>query len=519
MPTLGLDLELGAKIADGEKFGDWYRDPWGWPETAPQFVSTLSPADLGVRLDSRRYGINWPAFHSFSFPKSYFGVRPAVVLDPASRIAYTSAAAAVAPGFHATLPDWVFGWRFRDGEFSRTSVEWQLYQESQLPIAESPFAAQTDITSFFSSVNVDLLMRSIADAGVGGAPLGVIEDVLRAHSGLAMRSGLTQRSIASSMLANIALRDIDDLLADAVENGRLASCRRWMDDISFEGSEAALYGALVRLQEFGRQVGLEINTSKTRVTTGAESAAALRLEAQQLIRVVRDDEAYADYPDAFATYIDASELEEAEAEILSAPRDSSRTKAGLVLKSLRYYEQFTRIQEWLDIARYLPHAADHLSRLVARAHYRGALRVSPSDWFVQEQARGWSYLEWVSAQHALAVPSDQVSSDARAILTAWLRSSQSLQQVAVAVQRLGSAPSNSVRTAIVDRIDATNDPLVLRVLALGLLQANGPRPRVEAALRRHPTNSLILQFLDSNEWRLPRIKEDFDPTQEPEEAA
>jgi hypothetical protein len=32
MGTLGLDVVAGAKLAAAENYGDWYRDPWGWPE-------------------------------------------------------------------------------------------------------------------------------------------------------------------------------------------------------------------------------------------------------------------------------------------------------------------------------------------------------------------------------------------------------------------------------------------------------------------------------------------------------
>src|SRR5690606_19703914 len=137
--------------------GDWYRDPWGWPEASPEYVSTLQPGDLGVLRRPDGFGTTWAAFHPFSFPKSYVGVRPAVVLDAASRIAYTSAVASAVPSLHNDLPDWVFGWRLRGGQLLGSSAEWDLYQTSQTPIADSPFAAQTDITSFFASVNVDLL--------------------------------------------------------------------------------------------------------------------------------------------------------------------------------------------------------------------------------------------------------------------------------------------------------------------------------------------------------------------------
>ena len=518
MPELGLDLHAASRVASSETYGDWYRDPWGWPELSPEFVSTLSVNDLGLNQTGRRGLIDRPAFHVFSFPKSFVGVRPAVIMDPRARLLFTSAALSVSTVLQRDLPDWVFGWRQRDGVLSTN--EWDLYRESQAVIGHSPHAAQSDITSFFSSINTERLIDILRETCGSIAPVDIVEDVLTAHSLLSSRSGLPQRSMASSLLAHVAMREVDDLLASEISAGRLTSARRWMDDITFEGGEPELYGAFVLLQEHGRKVGLEINTSKTKVTTGAESAAILEREAQRLIRVPRFDGALRDeYGDLFTTFVTESELDAAEDSILSEPTKAVRTEVGLVVKSLTHYAQYDRVAEWMRQAKYLPHAADHVSRYIAKAGRESILFPDPAQWFVGMQLNGWPHLEWVSAQHALSVSSDQIDGDTSRILHHWLEYSTSLQQVAVAVQRLAISGTPSVRTAITNRIDRTNDPLITRLLALGLLMAAGSRRQVTNALARHPSNTLILKQLSDVGWRLPTSALDFDPAASPNRAA
>lgn len=70
MPNLGLDLAGGARLAAAEKYGDWYRDPWGWPELTLEFVESLDAEEaLGLRRNEHgEYHLHdRPYFHLMRF--------------------------------------------------------------------------------------------------------------------------------------------------------------------------------------------------------------------------------------------------------------------------------------------------------------------------------------------------------------------------------------------------------------------------------------------------------------------
>jgi len=517
MPFLGLDIAAGARVANSEKYGDWYRDPWGWPECLPDLAESLTPEDLGIAKQGKSYNfVAVPDYHVFDVPKSFLGIRPAVVQDARSRLAYVTAAVSLAPALHADLPDWVYGWRVRGGEYAKPSEEWRLYKASQDSIAEAEYAAQTDVTSFFASVDIGRLVRVLRERIGDNTALSIIERILESHDQLASRRGLPQRSSASSMLAQVAMNEIDDLIATALRSGEILKARRWMDDISFEGPEAALYGLLLRLQEHGRHAGLEINTAKTMLVTGEESARRLALEAKHLITIpfqsgnLRDD-----YDDLFSTYVDASELLDSETAVLDNPTTAARSFAGLVLKSNVYHGNFERAAEWMNAAHHLPHAADHLSRFMASAREDNPwTHLGYERWFVESERSSWPHLEWVSAQHALPIPSEDIAGDALDVLREWLTTSSNLQKVAGAVQRLAKLQPATVRSDIAGRIDKTNDALLVRLLALGHLAAGGPNGFAKRALARHESNQLLVRYLEKHDWTLPRVAADFDPIRE-----
>ena len=55
MGNLGLDIQGGAALANLEMYGDWYRDPWGWPElTAPNVAELDAEEHLYLRADGSR---------------------------------------------------------------------------------------------------------------------------------------------------------------------------------------------------------------------------------------------------------------------------------------------------------------------------------------------------------------------------------------------------------------------------------------------------------------------------------
>ncbi|MCI2957195.1 reverse transcriptase domain-containing protein [Agromyces atrinae] len=521
MSELGLDLIEGAKVANRDKYGDWYRDPWGWPELDLNFVRELTVMDLGISKDGKNFVYRGaPIFQVIDMPKSFLGTRPAVVQDSRSRLAFASAVNALSAKLHGDLPDWVFGWRHRGTSLASNGDEWSRYRSSQSDIGESRRAAQTDLTSFFASVDNQKLLRRLREKAGNSAALSIVTEVLGAHQELSTRSGLPQRSTSSSLLAQLAVGPIDDELESALASGQLIGVRRWMDDISFEGEERVLVDMIARLQARGREVGLELNMSKTRILSGPDSAAELALEDKKRIEVRRrESDLHLDYVDDYSVFLDDTEIDRIESEVLADPAVSSRTSAGLILRSLRYYELFDRVEEWSKAAPYLPHVADHLSRYLAAANDDPGVNLlamfDGDKWFVEQSVSGWPYLDWVSAQHALVLPSASLSAGSKGVLRTWLRHSRGLQNLAVSVQRLAVDEPAATRAHIRERIEGGALPLESRLLALGYLFAGGDHEFAERVLKIHPSNQLIHRYLQSKNWELPQVSHDFDPSDGP----
>ena len=511
-----MSISEAAKVTNSEKYGDWYRDPWGWPELSHEYIATISDESTALGFAKGADGkFNFsltPHFHVFDVPKSYLGIRPAVVLDLRSRLAYAAAVLSTFRKASIELPDWVYGWRLRDGEYANGAAEWELYGQSKAQIAKSDHAAQSDITSFFASVEVAPLLASMRTQ-VGRTPaLSAISSILETHDAMATRSGLPQRSLSSSLLAHLVLRPVDDVISTALASGRLTRARRWMDDISFEGSESALYATILQVQESARKAGLEINGAKTFLTTGKKSYRSLKDDSKRIIKVSKvRARSFDDYEENFTTFINADELSDQESEILRHPQKSTRSRAQLVLRSLANYEMYDRVGEWMAASHYLPHAADGLSRYLSKArHDMWSDEPDLEAWFSDESASKWSTLPWVSAQHALAFSSTELPSLVADVLRDWVRYSRNLQQLAVAVHRLAIADPTFIRATLPGRIDEVHDPLLTRLFAFALLLAEWDVGSVRRALQADPRNSLSLGYLEWRDFKLPKVPPDFD---------
>jgi hypothetical protein len=110
-----------------EMTGDWYRDPWGWPEY--EFLLDGNLHWLTVRANSnvlRRV-------MQIDVPKENFGIRPAVIIEPLDRVLYQSLVDAVSKDLIGDLPSWVHGWRLDRsepllGEYAPNDYEWKKYR-------------------------------------------------------------------------------------------------------------------------------------------------------------------------------------------------------------------------------------------------------------------------------------------------------------------------------------------------------------------------------------------------------
>ncbi|MEU8143014.1 RNA-directed DNA polymerase [Nonomuraea sp. NPDC048901] len=521
MANLGLDLQKGASLARQEMYGDWYRDPWGWPELTVVDASTLdAERDLHLRRGAAGefHLQHRPFFHLIEVPKTHLGVRPAVIQDPMSRLAYLSSALTGLSGFHGALPDWVYGWRTRDSSAMATnSSEWAAYVETLPRYEQQGFGLQTDITSFFASIRPDRLEQLIYDKLGKVAAASVIMDVIRAHDSLSTRSGLPQRSFASAILAHVVLQPIDDALAAGAMDEGITAVRRWMDDISAEGDEDALFSLLFDLQERAREIGLELNASKTRLAPVGETALNLQLEHLKEIELplaVAPGQGYSSEDEGeeeSGFEPDMDTLLMLERSILAAPRNAHRTIAKAVLVSLTKLGEFSRHTEWRQTAPSLPHVADSLGRYLRRASEDNeSVRNDLGDWFKTYESSPWGRLAWVSSQYALAFPAAHVPPAVHEVLRAWITTSTNIQQVAIAVQRICSSSPALGRNLIRARVDRTADPLLLRIFALGLLMAGESRGAVEAVLGRDPRNELLTTFLANRRWEEPPVVKDFD---------
>jgi hypothetical protein len=515
--NLGLNLPGAAALAATEMYGDWYRDPWGWPELAAPFVAGLdAEADLGLRKRADEYHLSLtPYFHLMEVPKALLGVRPAVVQDPLSRLAYLAAVAGNLAALHEGVPEWVYGWRVRDGgSLAPNKAEWASYTQT-LPTADDEgFGLITDITSFFASVDPEKLRPILRDRLGNVASLHVLMDVIESHNSLSSRSGLPQRSFASAVLAHVFLRPIDDVLETALSRAGVAKVRRWMDDISAEGDEESLFGLYTSLQSAGRQLGLELNASKTRLASASEASGDLRLEDLREIEVPMNLLLGGEYDD-LVVEPDLEVLLRLEDDILREPHNVKRPLARAVLKTLRDQALFDRWPEWLSVARYVPHAADTLSRYLRSAGDADAVDWEVlASWFDRYRSSAWGGWDWVSSQYALIFPAKGLPGSVESLLRTWLATSVNLQQVSIAVQRLSVSAPALVRTEVRSRVDRTADPLLLRVFGLGLLAAGEARPLVASTLTRDPRNGLLVSLLDNSRWQVPDVVKDFDSAPE-----
>ena len=519
-----FDLEAAARLLKLEAFGDWYRDPWSWFELDESLMREVRlEEDLGFKksADKAVGGFAFdvePIFHLLTVPKSFTGVRPGVVIDPASKLVYTAAASQIASRLHSELPEWVFGWRLRDSAPSSTTDEWQLYADSARSIGSAKWALQTDITSFFASTDISNLVGDIKDSLGRTAAVDAVLQVLTAHSRLPERRGLPQRCYASSYLANLAVAAVDDIVATAISEGRITSARRWMDDYSFESKDLqALYKLIIDIQSAMRRSGLEINTAKTHLTSGKASHDLFKRESPDRIKLkallaVNDyddldlDDDEGEHP------VDFAPLERAEDRLLSNVKSISRGEGAMVLKALRKYGKTDRYLDWRNIAHQLPHLSDTLGRYfaVAMRQNRGAKKAL-TRWFIVFAESQWASVDWVSAQYAMAFASDNLPGEVGGVLDKWLRHGRNLQQVSLAAQRLAVSDPERVRSIVGSRSSIETDPHIQRALALGLLAAGGKQRDVVQLLDRSPHHRLTLRALEKRKWKLPTASSDFDP--------
>lgn len=389
---------------------------------------------------------------------------------------------------------------------ARNDFEWERQRASlNRLVAQYKFGFKTDIMSCFASMPIGRVVEDIEHRSSGPKTLiDRLNDMLVQWDGAPGRRGLPQRNAGSSLLANMYLMNLDEVVSDYNARSsrspklRMSRSTRWMDDLwVFGKNEGRLHRLQVDLQEAARNLGLELHAAKTGIYDGpALTQAALQVNHSAV------EGALVDTGDG----VDLGPLEELVDQILEEPERADRTSIHFACVRLRKHGMKSRASAMLDAANRMPHAADHLSRLAKDL----GLWKSLMDWYPTYLKTDWARFDWTSAQLATMFPS-RASVDASVIdsLVAQMQSNPDLPLFAVCIQRLTRWAPDTARDLIRDLASEANHPLERRLLALGSLGLKEPRQRIRDLLGAYDENSVTLRVVESCGFSALPVSSDF----------
>jgi hypothetical protein len=500
------DLGASLRAVHLDLPGDWYRDPWGWPEL--EFAVNERPDLVLERLDGTFVG----TAARMDVPKENYSLRPAVVLDPIDRVAYQALVGRLSVNLIGNLDQSVYGWRLpvkdpRPGIYSPNDKQWDRYRSHLSFIANvNDVALKTDIVSCFASIRFDRLMEAVEARVTRPSNKPVVERLgsyLEAWQRIPLRGGLPQRCQASAVLANMYLSALDDVLFHLAKtwkflNVSYANFTRWMDDIWVFGSDpGSLRSIQVALNEAMRSLELHMNTGKTKLLEGPDVVAqAIEIEHSAV------DDALDSSPS------DTGPLDELVEKILRQREESSRTSIRFATERMRRSRHFRKVPNLAANAERLPHAADALARLFRDAGQATGME----DWYLEYCKSPWARVEWPIAQFGTMFPSKgPAGKPLREYFSSTLADGKSgLPLTALAAQRLARWQAREARVVISDAIRRSDSPSHRRVLALAGLAAGCSKTQVSRWLEEFPENRVTLEMLKARSFQKPPQKPDFE---------
>ncbi|MBB5959628.1 hypothetical protein FHS29_006249 [Saccharothrix tamanrassetensis] len=494
-----LDIEKATANVRHEFTGDWHRDPWGWPE-------------LGFLLGKKQdlFVENCKAVRSrqvslIDVPKENWGSRPAVVLDPLDRITYQALIDRLSVDLIGKLSPSSFGWRLhavepKNGVFSRNKTQWNLYRAHLSSLAGVyPVALKTDIVSCFASIPVQMLADQIEEQSSSGAVSKRLVSMLEGFSEIPDRSGIPQRSTASSALANMFLSALDDVLHVYAKplprvissKVRYESFARWMDDIwLFVKDPGIARQAQIDLQQVAQTLGLNLNSAKTDVLEGSDVAK----EAREVEHSAVDG----------ALFVGKSKpLEELIENVLDSPEKASRTALKFMSKRMRDHRINYRVQDLLSSANRMPHGADVLAPLFKENFHAGDLQ----DWYLEYVNSPWAAFQWSIAQYGRMFSSGRKPQKRTRDFFARMASdaNSSLPQLALSCQRLSAWDPIELRAIARSSMRNISTPHSVRVMALAALGAGEKRATIRKWLGQIQENDATLKMLEVTDFRALKV--------------
>lgn len=508
MSLRGLRLDVALRNQRLERYGDWYQDPWGWPEM--DYLATHGEDLISERL---RSADTWPTT-PLRVPKENLGIRPAVVLDPTDRLLYQSLVDQRSVRLIGNQHRSVYGWRLHrvdptNGEYARNANEYQAYLRSLVHAANTHAGAvATDIVSFFASIPLDSLASHVQHQAPGGENTERLLGLLESWNRNQHIRGLPQRSAASAVLANMYLADVDDAL-EAQAKQVNGAWSRWMDDIYFFGpNEGVLRATQVAVDERLREIGLALNHSKTDVFLEEKLLAHLRdrdhsaIDSALAITIVT-----AHSRGEVVARPNFTALEELVEKVLMEGAVASRTSLRFLSSRMRSNEYPFRVEDFLNQMDTFPQASDHLSRLFRHFVRVGRYQDSLRD-FVKSD---WPQLPWVEANYIAVIPTAHKPQRwvRERLMDEAQRRRPELPLFSLACQRLSEWDPEALREILRDVAPNSDHPAYRRVAAYTALRAGERRATVHKWLDEFPANRVTLRLLEETRFEAPQVTRDY----------
>lgn len=274
---LSIEVKQAVRYLRADMRDDWYPDPLRWDGLLNQ--DHLLGSFLRRRF-FRRYCEHEPSGVLVrDVPKANGTVRYSLEQTLADRFVYQLLAAELASDLDQLISVRVLSHRVlpRDSEKRRKVLfksgvdQWRQYERLTHDDSQGMFVVVADVQTFYESISCaqvqDALTRAIADAPVSESR----RERLRRFSTVLCsclekwayndRKGLPQNRDASSFLANLVMRVVDQEMIEAGHD-----YYRYMDDICIRcETHSSAREALVQLCRSLRAVGLSLNSKKTEI--------------------------------------------------------------------------------------------------------------------------------------------------------------------------------------------------------------------------------------------------------------
>lgn len=499
-----LDFGRALRNVETDILGDWYRDPWGWPEL--RYAVERAPSLIVARLNEAGARRVLP----LDVVKENFVIRPAVVLDPLDRLCYQALVDTLSKTLIGKLHGWAYGWRLprksqASGEYVRNAKEWEFYRARLEALAlGSAYGLSADIVSFFASIGIPQLMDDIRAVSGDGAVVKRLDSFLTALQAEPGRPGLPQRCWASSVLAQFFLLPVDETLhASAPTFGGLSLTSpglvRWMDDIWLFG-EVPMELRLVQLtlQEQLHRRGLRLNAAKTELRENA----VLVADAMELEHSAVDEALSNPVPDT-------KPLEHLVAQLVMRPDSFSRTSIRFATTRVRTHRSFKLVRQFQGIAMRAPHGADHFARLFRES---GAWK-EMGGWYVKQTRDLGTKLVWTTYHLGTMFPSDE--RPPASLVTFWKSGLSNgrlpVLHVPLACQRLAAWDKTialaAIRSAVLQ--PAYQSPFTIRAMVLAGRKAGLNASEARQLLGQYSDTEITLQYLGDRQMKPPRPTSDF----------